>query len=114
MKIGQFKLFVLGLALLNIGASSPKDEVEEMAESVEATTQKNLAQDIIGKDEALRAADLHLSLRNARWGTPTEVEEDPDFYYVKFDTPENERMLIGKRTVLVDKFSKVAKIGTRR
>jgi hypothetical protein len=114
MKIGPLKLLVLGLAFLNIGASSPKDEIEEMADSVQASAQKNLAQDVIAKDDAQRAADLHLALRNTRWGNPTEIEEDPDYYYFKFETPENERMLIGKRTVLVDKFSKVAKIGSRR
>ena len=114
MKIGPLQYFVLSLAVLNIGASSPKDEIEDLTESVQASAQKNLNQDIIAKEEAQRVADMHLGLRNARWGTPTDVDEDPDYYYFKFETPENERLLMGRRIVTVDKFSKVAKIGSRR
>ncbi len=72
------------------------------------------AEHLLTKDDAIRLAEQHLTLRNNRWGHPTEVKEDSDNYIVVFNTPEQETQLIGKRAVTVDKQSGLVQLRDRR
>ena len=66
------------------------------------------------KDEASRLATQLIALKQMSWGKASAVAESDNQYIVTFDTPERERMLIGQRTVVVDKTSGVASIMKRR
>lgn len=66
------------------------------------------------KDEASRLATQLLAIKQVNWGKVTGVVESEAQWHVTFETPDRERLLIGQRTVVVDKATGVASIQKRR
>ena len=91
--------------------SSVAAPVAEPSGSSEGTTTKSSEP---SKEDAIRIAQTHLSLKKASWGVPGEVAERDGKYYVIYDTPEREQKLIGPRVIVVDKSTGVASFQKRR
>lgn len=68
----------------------------------------------ISRDQAIKLAEQHLTLRNNRWGHAVEVKDVDDEFVVVFETPMQESRLIGQRAVTVDKESGLAHVRDRR
>lgn len=91
------------------GTGAPSVTTDLAAEAAAAAQPK-----VPSKDEASRLASQLVALKQMSWGKVSAVSESGNQYYVTFDTPDRERMLIGQRTVIVDKTSGVASIMKRR
>jgi len=66
--------------------------------------------DPVSKDRAKVLAEMHLTLRNTRWGAPTGFREDADRYVFTYDTPEKELRILGLRSATVRKASGIVKV----
>ena len=54
-------------------------------------------------ERAKQLAEQHLALRKRSWGEAQHVREDTTSYYVSFETPKQELLLLGPRVLVVDK-----------
>lgn len=122
MKVVYSLLAVILLALVACSFGQ-EPVVEQVGSELERTqlevkrAQAELAQSIkkpIDKDRAIQLAARHLALKQVRWGKPVAVEEDEDRFYVTYQTPQQELRIIGARTLLVDKDSRIVRAQKRR
>ncbi len=75
-----------------------------------STTIGAASADAVSKDRAKVLAEMHLTLRNTRWGAPTGVREEGDRYVFTYETPEKELRLFGLRSATVRKASGIVKV----
>ncbi len=52
---------------------------------------------------AIHLAQKHLAIRNYGWAEVSQVIENPEFYRVEFETPMQEKRLLGMRALTVSK-----------
>jgi len=55
------------------------------------------------QSRAIHLAQKHLAIRNYGWAEVSRVIENPESYRVEFETPVQERRLLGMRALTVSK-----------
>lgn len=66
------------------------------------------------ENHAVKLAKRHLALKNRDWGNISKVQEEEGYYRIAFETPVQEKRLIGQRVLLVNKDSGLVSVVQRR
>ena len=120
-KIAVCSLLIISLCSCSSnGESQSNDELtQQLKNDIEAvnSTQETVEEKMqapIDEEKAKSLCERHLALKGRRWGDPTKVSEDEDWFYVSYETPKQELRLIGDRTLKVDKETGVVSWRKRR
>jgi len=97
----QFKFFWFFLALFILSGLSTSDSWSDQPPAKVADGMETPAP--ISIDKAAQLAEVHLALRNVRWGKPSERTEDETRFVFTYDTPVAEQRVLGLRRISVDK-----------
>lgn len=66
------------------------------------------------ESQAVKLAQRHLALKSRDWGSIAKVQEEEDYFRIAFETPTQEKRLIGQRVLLVHKDNGLVSVVQRR
>lgn len=104
----KFLFFICSLAFVSsvFTSDSWSDQGLEKAPVIDAKS-------AIPIEKAQQLAEVHLSLRNVRWGNPTEKTQEGNRWVFGYETPVAEQRVLGPRRVSVDKTSGLVRVRDR-